>query len=188
LLCGLNYGPWIAASFALRYPEKVEGLVLCGGCTGISEADPDEREAFRVSRSIPLNAGQTPADFAPAVVDIIAGPQATDTVRAALTESMAAIQAETYRHALNCFCNPLEKRERILQAALREFPKNGNLGASMQTITDRAEVSKLTFYQYVGQKGDMFRAVLDQGRAGAIHVERFACLFRRPRNRHWLAR
>jgi hypothetical protein len=48
--------------------------VLSGGCTGMSEAGPDEREAFRVSREVPLNAGQVPADFAPAVVKVLAGP------------------------------------------------------------------------------------------------------------------
>ena len=48
----------------MRYPEMLAGLVLSGGCTGMSEAGPEEREAFRVSREVPLNAGQVPADFA----------------------------------------------------------------------------------------------------------------------------
>ena len=43
----------------------------------MSEAGPDEREAFRVSREVPLNAGQVPADFAPAVVKVLAGPGAS---------------------------------------------------------------------------------------------------------------
>jgi pimeloyl-ACP methyl ester carboxylesterase len=85
------------------------GLVLSGGCTGMSEAGPDEREAFRVSREVPLNAGQVPADFAPAVVKVLAGPNATDATRQALLASMAAIPASTYRDALVCFTNPLER-------------------------------------------------------------------------------
>jgi pimeloyl-ACP methyl ester carboxylesterase/AcrR family transcriptional regulator len=254
VLCGLSYGAWIAASFALRHPELIAGLVLCGGCTGMSEADPDEREAFRISREVPLDAGQTPADFAGAVVNVIAGPNASAEARRALTASMVAIPAQTYRDALNCFTNPLErldfsrasfpvllmtgehdrlappteiravsqrfaqagapfvqfeeiadaghvcnleqsemvneylgaflerlapahstpsakdvrkavKKERILDAALKEFSKNGFSGASMQAIAERAEVSKPTLYQYVGQKEDLFLAVLDQGSA-----------------------
>ncbi len=253
VLCGLSYGSWIAASFALANPDKMSGLVLCGGCTGMSEADPDERESFRVSREVPLDAGQTPADFASGVVDIIAGPSASPEIRAKLHASMASIPAATYRDALNCFCNPLEKLDfanasfpvllmtgehdrlappaeirtvshrfadanaplvmfeviadaghvcnleqpdavnaqlakflkvvcppagaspktarkstkhaRILDAALREFSKNGYSGASMQAIAERAEVSKPTLYQYIGRKEDIFRAVLDQGRA-----------------------
>ena len=109
VLVGLSYGSWIATSFAMRHPGRLAGLVLSGGCTGMSEAGPDEREAFRVSREVPLNAGQVPADFAPAVVDAIAGPDADEPTRAALLQSMAAIPAATYRDALTCFTNPLER-------------------------------------------------------------------------------
>ena len=93
----------------MRYPEKLVGLVLSGGCTGMSEAGPEEREAFRVSREVPLNAGQTPADFAPAVVKVLAGPNASEAVKAELLASMAAIPAATYRDALVCFTNPRER-------------------------------------------------------------------------------
>lgn len=93
----------------MRYPDLLDGLVLSGGCTGMSEAGPDEREAFRISREVPLDAGQVPADFAPAVVKVLAGPNASDTVRQALLASMAAIPAATYRDALRCFTNPLER-------------------------------------------------------------------------------
>jgi pimeloyl-ACP methyl ester carboxylesterase len=81
VLVGLSYGAWIATSFAMRHPDRLLGLVLSGGCTGMSEAGPDEREAFRISREVPLNAGQTPADFAPAVVKVLAGPNASEAVR-----------------------------------------------------------------------------------------------------------
>ncbi len=109
VLVGLSYGSWIATSFAMRHAEMLAGLVLSGGCTGMSEAGPDEREAFRVSREVPLNAGQVPADFAPAVVKVLAGPEASDATRQALYDSMAAIPAATYRDALVCFTNPLER-------------------------------------------------------------------------------
>ena len=109
VLVGLSYGSWIATSFAMRHPDLLAGLVLSGGCTGMSEAGPEEREAFRVSREVPLNAGQVPADFAPAVVKVIAGPDASDAVRAELLASMSAIPAATYRDALVCFTNPLER-------------------------------------------------------------------------------
>lgn len=109
VLVGLSYGSWIATSFAMRHPEMLAGLVLSGGCTGMSEAGPEEREAFRVSREVPLNAGQVPADFAPAVVKVLAGPDASAPVREALLQSMAAIPAATYRDALVCFTNPLER-------------------------------------------------------------------------------
>ncbi|MBO9627845.1 MAG: alpha/beta fold hydrolase [Shinella sp.] len=109
VLCGLSYGSWIAISFAMRHPEKLGGLVLSGGCTGMSEAGVAEREAFRTAREVPLNAGKTPADFAPAVVDVLAGLNAGEAVRQALFASMAAIPAATYRDALTCFTSPPER-------------------------------------------------------------------------------
>lgn len=108
VLCGLSMGAWIATSFALRYPDKIAGLVLAGGCTGMSEASPKERENFRVSREVPLSQGQTPADFADGVVNVIAGPSANHAVRDEMRASMAAIPAASYGDALQCFCNPLE--------------------------------------------------------------------------------
>jgi pimeloyl-ACP methyl ester carboxylesterase len=109
VLVGLSYGSWIATSFAMRHPGMLDALVLSGGCTGMSEAGPDEREAFRVSREVPLNAGQTPADFAPAVVKVLASPGASEAIRQRLFDSMAAIPTATYRDALLCFTNPLER-------------------------------------------------------------------------------
>lgn len=109
VLVGLSYGSWIATSFAMRHPHLLDGLVLSGGCTGMSEAGPDEREAFRISREVPMDAGQTPRDFAPAVVKVLAGPEASEDTRKRLYDSMAAIPAATYRDALVCFTNPLEK-------------------------------------------------------------------------------
>ncbi|MGL4235848.1 alpha/beta fold hydrolase [Tabrizicola sp.] len=109
VLVGLSYGSWVATSFAMRHPGMLAGLVLSGGCTGMSEAVPDKREAFRVSREVPLNAGQVPADFAPAVVKVLAGPEASADILKKLFDSMAAIPATTYRDALACFTNPLER-------------------------------------------------------------------------------
>lgn len=109
ILCGLSYGSWIATSFAMRHPDRLAGLVLSGGCTGMSEAGVEERTAFREARQVPLDQGKTPADFAPAVVNVLAGPDADTAVRETLFQSMAAIPAATYRDALHCFTNPPER-------------------------------------------------------------------------------
>ena len=109
ILCGLSYGAWIATSFAMRHPDRLAALVLSGGCTGMSEASHDEREAFRHNREAPLAEGKTPADFAPGVVDIIAGPEASEEARRAVLPAMQGIPAKTYADALRCFTNPLEQ-------------------------------------------------------------------------------
>jgi len=109
ILVGLSMGSWIATSFAMRHPDRLAGLVLAGGCTGMSEAEPEERDAFRAARLAPLENGETPADFASAVVDLIAGPNADAAMREALRLSTASIPAESYLDALTCFCNPVER-------------------------------------------------------------------------------
>ena len=108
VLCGLSYGSWIATSFAMRHSDRLSGLVLSGGCTGMSEASVEERENFRITRELPLNEGKTPADFARSVVNAIAGPHATADAKAQLHTSMAAISVATYRDALQCFTSPRE--------------------------------------------------------------------------------
>ena len=108
ILCGLSYGSWIATSFAMRHPEKLAGLVLSGGCTGMSEAEEVERQSFLMSRMKPLHEGKTPADFAENVVNVIAGPRAGAAVCSTLWNSMVQIPTETYRDAVTCFCNPTE--------------------------------------------------------------------------------
>ena len=109
VLCGLSYGSWIATAFSMRYPALVAGVVLSGGCTGMSEASDSEREAFRHNRQIPLDAGQTPADFADSVVELISGPLATTNSKSQLHFSMSSIQSRTYRDALLCFTQPTQK-------------------------------------------------------------------------------
>ena len=97
ILCGMSLGSWLATSFAMHHPEKLSGLILSGGCTGMSEAPEAERAAFLAARQKPLDADQAPKDFADAVVKVIAGPQASAAVLQELTASMAAIPAATYR-------------------------------------------------------------------------------------------
>lgn len=109
ILCGLSYGSWIATSFAMRHADRLAGLILSGGCTGMSEAPEDERESFLMARLKPLDEGRTPADFAPEVVRMLSGPHATDKTRATLLAAMSAIPAATYRDALLCFTNPEER-------------------------------------------------------------------------------
>jgi len=118
ILCGLSYGAWISTSFAMRHPQRLAALVVSGGCTGMSEATAATREAFLRSREVPLNEGKTPADFAPDVVEILAGPHCTEQVKSQLLESMQAVSSQTYADALRCFTNPTE----IFDFALLTMP------------------------------------------------------------------
>lgn len=175
ILCGLSYGAWIATSFAMRHPEKLQALVLAGGCTGMSEAEHGERAAFRKSREAPMQEGKTPANFAPAVVDVIAGPEATAPDRAELLASMAAIPTETYADALRCFTNPPETFDfaRLNLPVLMMTGENDRLAppSEISAVADRiwnsAAVSDVRFEIIAGaghvcnlEKADAFNQIL----------------------------
>ncbi|MBE1282744.1 MAG: TetR family transcriptional regulator [Rhodobacteraceae bacterium] len=58
-------------------------------------------------------------------------------------------------------------RKRILEAAKKEFAKNGLGGARVDEIADRAKANKRMIYHYFGSKEDLFRAVLE---AAYLHI------------------
>jgi TetR/AcrR family transcriptional regulator len=59
-----------------------------------------------------------------------------------------------------CLRNPEKTRERILEAALKEFAAKGLTGARVDEIARRAKVNKRMLYHYFGNKRELFRAVL----------------------------
>jgi TetR/AcrR family transcriptional regulator, mexJK operon transcriptional repressor len=59
----------------------------------------------------------------------------------------------------------LEKRERIIEAALKVFSEAGYSAASMDAIAIEAEVSKPTLYMYFGSKEQLFESMLLAQRA-----------------------
>lgn len=52
-------------------------------------------------------------------------------------------------------------KARILQAAKKEFAKNGFGGARVDEIAERAHANKRMIYHYFGSKEDLFRTVLE---------------------------
>jgi pimeloyl-ACP methyl ester carboxylesterase len=109
ILCGLSFGSWIAASFAMRHPGRLVGLVFSSGCTGMSEAPESERAEFLRLRRRPMDDGKRPAEFASEVVSVIAGPEADQGTRRILHDAMASISVETYGDAVFCFAHPEEQ-------------------------------------------------------------------------------
>jgi TetR/AcrR family transcriptional regulator len=56
--------------------------------------------------------------------------------------------------------NPRQSRERILEAALKEFAANGFAGTRVDAIARRARINKRMLYHYFGDKEGLFRQVL----------------------------
>jgi AcrR family transcriptional regulator len=59
---------------------------------------------------------------------------------------------------------PLQ-RERLLRAAAREFADRGYAGASSESISRRAGMSKATFYEHFANKEECMLALFDMGAA-----------------------
>jgi len=59
----------------------------------------------------------------------------------------------------------LERRRQILDAAKQVFADAGYHGASIQTIIERAEIARGTFYLYFEGKEALFGALLDEAMA-----------------------
>ncbi len=59
-------------------------------------------------------------------------------------------------------------RQRILDAALKQFAHCGYAGASVQAIVDAAKVTKPTLYYYFANKAALYQALVD-----SAHDERF---------------
>ena len=54
---------------------------------------------------------------------------------------------------------PLEKQERVLDAAIEEFSQKGYARASMNAVVERAGISKGALFNYFGSKSGLFAFV-----------------------------
>ena len=64
--------------------------------------------------------------------------------------------------------NPMQTRQRILQAARREFAEHGPAGARVDRVAQRAGVNKRMNYHYFDSKDGLFSAVLNSVLADAM--------------------
>ena len=100
-LVGLSMGGMIAQDFYGRYPQRVATLTLADTSRGYGPASEEERQEFLAARLKPLQAGLTPADLAPKMIGVLAGPKASETVRQRLLNSVSAVRTEPYIQALH---------------------------------------------------------------------------------------
>ncbi|MDX1600103.1 MAG: TetR/AcrR family transcriptional regulator [Anaerolineales bacterium] len=83
---------------------------------------------------------------------------------------------------------PADKRDRILDLAIKEFAENDYPQASVSRLVERAGIAKGSFYQYFGSKRALFEYLLElaaQEKARflreALEVEEFGTVFDRLR-------
>ena len=100
-LVGLSMGGMIAQYVAASLPARVESLTLLSTSPkfGLDGTTP---EAWRAARLAPLDAGQTPADFASTVLRSIAGPHISDRALAGQVAAMGRITSDGLRRSIDC--------------------------------------------------------------------------------------
>ena len=97
---GLSMGGHIALDVVSRYPDRVATMTLAAGSAGMGTLSDEARKDFVAKRLEPLEKGETPAQIAETVAELLAGRLATPGVRERLRQSMAAIRSKPYMNTV----------------------------------------------------------------------------------------
>lgn len=90
VLCGNSFGSVVAQAFAMRHPQRVQGLVLTGTGVGQKQVSAERREKFEArARRIRLGSYQ----YGDVGVDNLVGSRASPELRAMLVEVTRGTQA-----------------------------------------------------------------------------------------------
>jgi pimeloyl-ACP methyl ester carboxylesterase len=101
VLLGHSMGGMVAQEAVAAFPAKIAGLILSGTSPAFGKADGAWQREFLDKRLGPLDAGQTMADLAPALVAGMVGPDAEPAGVRLATQVMVRVPGDTYRKALH---------------------------------------------------------------------------------------
>ena len=100
-LVGLSFGGMHALHTVLAHPGRIRRLVLADTSPAFG-MDGTRREDWVAARLAPIEAGRTPADIAPDVLDAITATPLTGDIRAETIAGFARIGADGFRAAVRC--------------------------------------------------------------------------------------
>ena len=100
-LVGLSFGGMHALHTAIAHPDRVGRLVLADSSPAFG-MDGTTREEWTAARLAPLDRGETPADAAEFVVDMITATPLTGEIRSETVAAFGEISARGFRAAVDC--------------------------------------------------------------------------------------
>ena len=114
-LVGLSMGGRILMDFAARYPQRVQSLVLAASFPSFGEAlSAQQQEDYMRLRRQPLEEGKSFADLAPALLEALLGPHASQGVRAHMRDSIERLRPDSYLKTLQATLGFDRRRELAL--------------------------------------------------------------------------
>lgn len=99
---GLSMGGMVAQQMAVDSADRIDRLVLVATSPSFGRPGSDFAEKYLAARNEVLDAGKTPADLAPKIVDGLVGPAPDAAAKANCVASMSRISSDAYRQALAC--------------------------------------------------------------------------------------
>jgi pimeloyl-ACP methyl ester carboxylesterase len=100
IVLGHSMGGMVAQEVVSRRPDLVRQLILCGTSAAFGKPDGDWQKNFLAERTAPLDAGQSMAELADALVPQMIGPASLPEGIELARSCMGAVNPSTYRRAL----------------------------------------------------------------------------------------
>ena len=152
ILLGHSMGGMVAQEVVARRPELVRRLILCGTSPAFGKPDGDWQRQFVAQRTAPLDAGQSMAQVAEALVPQMVGPAALPEGVRLATQCMGLVPAATYRRALECLLG-FERRAHLAHIRVPTLLVAGEHDRNAPPAVMKKMAQAITHSTYVEMKG-----------------------------------
>lgn len=167
IIVGHSLGGMVAQEFAGAHPARCHGLVLFATSPAFGKSDGDWQRDFVAARLKPLDAGQSMATVAAALVPAMLGEHPAPDARSRAESLMARVPPATYRSALQALCG-FDRREWLARIAVPTLVLAGERDPNAPAAVMRKMSERIPHARYVEIAGAGHLANLE--RAGEFNA------------------